>query len=166
MTLDVVTGATPLSLFKLEHILTNLQSLFIGGVGGSLGETSSIALIIGALYLFYKKVIDYRIPIAYILTVAIIGFITNLINPSYSPWTFHILSGGLLLGAFFMATDPVTSPITKKGRFVFGIGCGVITMVIRLWGGLPEGVMYSILLMNAFTPLVNKVTKPKRYGVR
>ena len=165
LTLDVVTGATPLSLFKFEHILKTYQNLFIGNISGSLGETSAIALIIGAAYLFYKKVIDYRIPISYILTVVTISFIANKINPSsYAPLVFHVLAGGLLLGAFFMATDPVTSPVTKKGRWVFGIGCGIITMVIRLWGGLPEGVMYSILLMNALTPLINKATRPRRYG--
>lgn len=165
LTLDVITGATPLGLSKFEHILTDYWSLFIGNVPGSLGETSALALILGAIYLFCRKVIDYRIPVAYILTVAIIGFVTNSADPSaYPPPGFHIFTGGLLLGAFFMATDPVTSPVTKKGRWVFGIGCGVITMVIRLWGGLPEGVMYSILLMNAFTPLLNKITRPRRYG--
>ena len=165
LTLDVITGATPLGLSKFEHVLTDYWGLIIGSVPGSLGETSALALILGAIYLFYRKVIDYRIPLAYILTVAIIGFVTNSANPSaYPPLGFHIFAGGLLLGAFFMATDPVTSPVTKKGRWVFGIGCGVITMVIRLWGGLPEGVMYSILLMNAFTPLLNKITRPRRYG--
>ncbi len=165
LTLDVITGATPLGLSKFEHILTGYWDLFIGNVPGSLGETSALALILGAIYLFCKKVIDYRIPVAYILTVAITGFVTNSVNPSlYPPLIFHIFAGGLLLGAFFMATDPVTSPVTKKGRWIFGIGCGVITMVIRLWGGLPEGVMYSILLMNAFTPLLNKITRPRRYG--
>ena len=164
--LDAVTGATPLGLFKFEHILTDYAPLFIGKVSGSLGETSAVALIIGGIYLLFKKIIDYRIPTAYISTIAVISFIIHSINPSlFAPVLFHILAGGLLLGAFFMATDPVTSPVTKKGRWVFGIGCGVVTMLIRIWGGLPEGVMYSILLMNAFTPLINRVTRPRRYGI-
>jgi len=163
--LDAVTSATPLGLFKFQHILTGNWSLFTGGVAGSLGETSSIALILGGVYLLIRKVIDFRIPSAYILTVFLIALVTNLINPdTYAPWLFHVLSGGLLLGAIFMATDPVTSPVTKKGRWVFGIGCGLMTMIIRLWAGLPEGVMYSIILMNAFTPLINRTTKPRRYG--
>jgi len=165
ITLDSVTTATPLGLHKFEHVLTGYTNLFFGNVSGSLGETSAVALIIGGVYLFIRKVIDYRIPSAYIGTVGIISFVTHSVNPSqYAPVIFNLFAGGLLLGAFFMATDLVTTPVTKKGRWVFGIGCGVITMVIRLWGGLPEGVMYSILLMNAFTPLINRVTRPKRYG--
>ena len=165
ITLDAVTTATPLGLFKFEHVITSNMNLFLGNIPGSLGETSAIALLIGALYLFLKKVIDYRISFAYILTVILISQTTHLINPqNYAPLGFHIFAGGLMIGAFFMATDPVTSPYTKKGRWIFGIGCGIITMVIRLWGGLPEGVMYSILLMNAVTPLINKATRPKRYG--
>lgn len=164
-TLDAVSGATPLGLFKFEYILTDYWKLFIGNVSGSLGETSALALIAGGAYLFYKKIIDYRIPAAYFLTVVIISFITHLINPKiYAPVLFHVLAGGFLIGAIFMATDPVTSPVTKKGRWIFGIGCGAITMIVRFWGGLPEGVMYSILLMNAFTPLINRMTKPKQYG--
>ncbi|MFH1791281.1 MAG: RnfABCDGE type electron transport complex subunit D [Candidatus Omnitrophota bacterium] len=165
ITLDAITGATPLGLFKFEHVVTGSWPLLLGNVSGSLGETSGIALIAGGLYLLARKVIDYRIPAAYILAVAGISFITHMVSPgSYAPVVFHLLAGGLLLGAFFMATDPVTSPVTKKGRWIFGAGCGVITMVIRLWGGLPEGVMYSILLMNALTPLINRATMPRRFG--
>ncbi len=157
ITLDAVTRATPLGLHKFEGIMTGYQDLFIGNISGSLGETSAIALLIGAAYLVIKKVIDLRIPISYFLTVVIISTITNMINPEvYAPALFNVLAGGFILGAFFMATDYVTTPITKKGRWVFGIGCGLVTMIIRLWGGLPEGVMYSIIFMNAFTPLINR----------
>lgn len=166
ITLDAVTGATPLGLVKFEHILDiNYWNLFLGNISGSLGETSSLALIIGGIYLLIKKTIDWRIPLAYIGTVFIVGFVTNLIAPDmYGGAMFHILAGGLLIGAVFMATDPVTSPVTKTGRWIFGVGCGLITMIIRLWGGLPEGVMYSILLMNALTPILNRTTRPRRYG--
>ena len=166
MTLDAVTGATPLGMVKFGHNLAiNYGELFIGNVSGSLGETSALALIIGGIYLLLRKTIDWRVPLAYIGSVIVISFISNLIAPDiYAGALFHVLAGGLLIGAIFMATDPVTSPVTKKGRWIFGIGCGIITMVIRLWGGLPEGVMYSILLMNAITPILNRTTRPKRYG--
>lgn len=166
LSLDAVTGATPLGLVKFGNSLSiNYGDLFIGNVSGSLGETSAVALLIAGLYLLIRKTIDWRITLAYIGTAFIIGFVANLISPDFGAGgLFHVLAGGLLIGAIFMATDPVTSPITKTGRWVFGIGCGIITMVIRLWGGLPEGVMYSILLMNALTPLLNRMTRPKRYG--
>ena len=166
ITLDAVTKATPLGLHKFEGLMTGYGDLFIGNISGSLGETSAIAILIGAAYLVIRKVIDLRIPVAYLITVVLISTITNIIDPKlYAPALFNILAGGFMIGAFFMATDYVTTPITKKGRWVFGIGCGLVTMIIRLWGGLPEGVMYSILFMNAFTPLINRVTMPKRYGV-
>ncbi|NQT32545.1 MAG: RnfABCDGE type electron transport complex subunit D [Candidatus Omnitrophica bacterium] len=166
ITLDAVTTATPLGLIKFGGAATPYMSLFLGNVGGCIGETSAIALLLGMGYLLYTKIIDYRVPLAYIATVAVFAFITHAINPKLFPGTplFHILAGGLLIGAIFMATDPVTSPVTAKGRWIFGIGCGLITMIIRIWGGLPEGVMYSILCMNALAPLINRVTKPKRYG--
>ena len=165
-TLDAITQATPLGLVKFGHNLNvDYPDLFTGNVAGSLGETSALALIIGGIYLLVKKTADWRVPAAYIGTVCVISFITNLIAPeTYAGSLFHVAAGGLLLGAVFMATDPVTSPVTKAGRWIFGIGCGVITMVIRLWGGLPEGVMYSILLMNALTPLINRSTRSRRYG--
>ena len=165
ITLDTVTSATPLGLAKFEHITTSYFSLLSGNVAGCIGETSALALILGGAYLLYTKIIDYRIPVAYIGTVFIFSSVMYLISPNqYVSPLFHVLAGGLLIGAFFMATDPVTSPVTVKGRWIFGIGCGLITMIIRLWGGLPEGVMYSILLMNAVTPLISRLSKPRRYG--
>lgn len=166
ITLEAVTGATPLGLVKFSHNLSvNYRELFIGNVSGCLGETSALALVIGGIYLLIKRTIDWRIPLAYIGTVFTIGFAANLISPDiYAGGLFHVLAGGLLIGAIFMATDPVTSPVTKAGRWIFGIGAAVVTMVIRLWGGLPEGVMYSILLMNAFTPILNRITRSRRYG--
>lgn len=164
-TLDAVTTATPLGLAKFEHTAAPYMSLFLGNVGGSLGETSALALLAGGAYLLYCKIIDYRIPVAYIGTVIVFSGIMHLIAPrEYMSPVFNVLAGGLLIGAIFMATDPVTTPITFKGRWIFGIGCGVITMIIRFWGGLPEGVMYSILLMNAVTPLINRIAKQKRFG--
>lgn len=165
ITLDAVTTATPLGLVKFEQTITPYAQLFFGNVAGSLGETSSLALLLGIAYLLYYKIIDYRIPVAYIGTVAAFAGITHMAHPAqFAPPIFHILAGGLLIGAGFMATDPVTTPVTAKGRWVFGIGCGLIAMTIRLWGGLPEGVMYSILFMNAFTPLINRYARPRRYG--
>jgi len=166
VTMDAVTGATPLGMVKFSHNLSvNYGDLFIGNVSGSVGETSALALIIGGIYLLIRKAIDWRIPLSYIGTVYIIGAIAGTVAPeAYAGGLFYTLAGGLLIGAIFMATDPVTSPVTKKGRWIFGAGCGVITMVIRLWGGLPEGVMYAVLLMNAVTPLLNRLTRPRMYG--
>ncbi|MDD5634133.1 MAG: RnfABCDGE type electron transport complex subunit D [Candidatus Omnitrophica bacterium] len=167
ITLDAVTSATPLGLAKFEHVITPYTPLFIGNVAGSIGETSALALLLGFVYLLYKKIIDYRVPLAYVGTVVVFASVCYIINPVvYAPPLFHVLAGGLLIGAIFMATDPVTSPVTKKGRWVFGAGCGVLTMVIRNWGGLPEGVMYAILLMNAVTPLINRMTRPRRFGAK
>ena len=166
-TLDAVTTATPLGLVKFnQNMNIDYKNLFLGNVSGSLGETSALALIIGGIYLLIRKTIDWRIPLSYAIVVIAASFITHTVSPNlYAGALFHILAGGFLIGAIFMATDPVTSPITKKGRWIFGAGCGLITMIIRLWGGLPEGVMYSILLMNALTPLINRLTRPRRYGV-
>jgi len=166
VTMDALTGATPLGMVKFSHNLSvNYGDLFIGNVSGSVGETSALALIIGGVYLLIRRAIDWRIPLSYIGTVFIIGAIAGAAAPAtYAGGLFYVLAGGLLIGAIFMATDPVTSPVTKAGRWIFGAGCGVITMVIRLWGGLPEGVMYAVLLMNAVTPLLNRLTRPRRYG--
>jgi len=157
---DGVTGATPLGLLKLEGVKTSYLSLFLGNTGGSIGEVSALALIIGAAFLFYKKIIDWKIPAAYIGTALIFALIFRQ-DP-----IFHLLAGGLLLGAFFMATDYVTTPITKNGKLIFGFGCGFLTIILRLFSGYPEGVMFSILLMNTTTPLIDRFTKPKPFGYR
>jgi electron transport complex protein RnfD len=165
ITLDTVTTATPLGLAKFEHLSTSYLDLIAGNIGGCIGETSAIALVIGGVYLLYKKIIDFRIPAAYIGTVIVFSGIAHVMAPEiYLSPMFHVMAGGLLLGAFFMATDPVTTPVTSKGRWIFGTGCGLVTMIIRFWGGLPEGVMYSILFMNAVTPLINRMSRSKRYG--
>ena len=139
--------------------------LFIGGV---IGEVSAAALLIGAAYLAWKHIIEWRIPVSYIGTVFVLIYMFGGINGMFSASImlplFHILAGGLILGAFFMATDMVTSPVTKKGRLIFGMGCGILTVVIRLIGGYPEGVSYSILLMNIAVPLIDRYTVPKPFG--
>ncbi|OPZ14971.1 MAG: Na(+)-translocating NADH-quinone reductase subunit B [Bacteroidetes bacterium ADurb.BinA245] len=144
-----------------------MKSLFIGNIGGCIGETSAILLLLGALLLLWKKIITWHIPLSYIATVAafmgIYYYVKGVPNLPYAI-LFHILSGGLILGAFFMATDMVTSPVTKTGMIIFGIGCGVLASIIRLWGGYPEGVSYSILVMNGITPLIDKLTRPKVFG--
>ncbi|MFC1581788.1 RnfABCDGE type electron transport complex subunit D [Candidatus Neomarinimicrobiota bacterium] len=163
--IDAVSTATPLSKFKFEGILTDHIDLFFGNTGGSLGETSAIAIIIGGVFLLIMKYADWRIPVSFIGSVLIVGGLFWFIDPvKYPDPIFQILSGGLLLGAFFMATDMVTSPITLRGSWIFGIGAGIILVMIRLFGGLPEGVMYSILLMNALTPLINHYTRPRFFG--
>ncbi len=162
--IDAITSATPLVLRKFSQAMTPISSLFSGQVSGSLGETSAICLIIGGLYLLIRKIADWRIPLSLLLATTLISSIFYLINPAWGSVLFHLFSGGLLLGALFMATDPVTTPITKKGRYIFGLGCGILIMIIRYFSGLPEGVMYSILFMNALTPLINRYTKPRRFG--
>lgn len=156
--LDSISGATPLNLLKMESIKTNYLYLILGNVSGSIGETSVLLILIGGIYLLYKRCIDWRIPLSYLGTVFIMAFLLGK-DP-----IFHLLSGGLMLGAFFMATDMVTTPITKKGRWIFGIGAGIILVIIRIYGGYPEGVLYSILFMNALTPLLNRYTKGKIFG--
>jgi len=161
---DAISSATPLVLRKFSQVITPTSALFFGEVSGSLGETSAICLIIGGLYLLIRKVAGWRIPLSLLLTTTIIATIFFLIDPSWGSVWFHLFAGGLLLGAFFMATDPVTTPTTKRGRYIFGIGCGVLILIIRYFSGLGEGVMYSILFMNALTPLINRYTKPRRFG--
>ncbi len=153
-------------MLKFEYEMTSLYHLFTGNVSGSLGEASALAIIIGGIYLLGRGYADWRIPLSYLATVAGLSGIFWLINPGYGLPSFHLLAGGLLLGAIFMATDPVTAPITKRGRWIFGLGAGVLVVVIRLWGGYPEGVMFSILLMNALTPLLNRHTIPVQLGGR
>lgn len=183
---DVVTSATPLGVVKALRDTTQissdmantvmdnltsmdtLQDLFWGNIGGVIGEVSAAALLIGAAYLAWKHIIEWRIPVSYIGTVFVLvyafGGINGMFSASIMLPIFHIISGGLILGAFFMATDMVTSPVTKKGRLIFGFGCGVLTVVIRLIGGYPEGVSYSILLMNIAVPLIDRYTTPKTFG--
>jgi len=154
-TADMVTQASPLATYK-----ASLGNLFLGTVPGSLGETSALALIIGAIWLFYRGHIDWRIPGGFIGIVFIIG----LLSGGFSAGLYHVLAGGVLLGALFMATDMVTSPVTPLGKLIFGVGCGVVTMLIRLYGSLPEGVTFGILLMNGLTPLIDNLTLPKKFG--
>ena len=143
----------------------SIGNLFWGKVGGCIGETSVFLLLVGAAFLMYKRYIGWKIPLSYIATVALLSWVFGGKDGLFSGFVmFHILSGGLILGAFFMATDMVTSPVTSKGRIYFGMGCGVLTVVIRLVGGYPEGVSYSILLMNLTVPLLDRYTKPKTFG--
>ena len=162
---DGITAATPLGLFKFEHVNSALHGLIYGNIGGSLGETSAIAILVGGIYLLIRKYADWRIPLSFLLSVFVVSGIFWLISPDIYPSpVFHLFSGGLMLGAFFMATDMVSSPVTAKGSWIFGVGCGFVLFIIRLFGVLPEGVMYSILLMNAFTPLINRYTRPDFFG--
>ncbi len=161
-TYDAVTTATPLGLWKMEQIATPHINLALGNVSGCIGETSAIAILIGGVFLIAKRYIDWRTPLSYIATV---GILMLILRQDQDP-VFHILAGGLFLGAFFMATDYVTTPITREGRIIFGIGAGVIVVAIRLIGGYPEGVAFSILLMNAFTPLIDRHVKPRVYGIK
>lgn len=163
---DATTTATVLGNIKYNpDVLPSLQNMFIGIEGGSLGEMSVLALLLGFGYLLWKKIITWHIPVSILVSVAIFTGILYLINPIplYNP-LIHLFSGGLLLGAVFMATDYVTSPMTKSGMLIYGISIGLITVCIRLWGAYPEGVSFAILLMNAFTPIINNYTKPKRFG--
>lgn len=155
---DGVSSATPLNLLKMQGIKTGYMPLLLGNVGGSLGETSALLLLIGGIYLLYRGIIDWRIPVSYLGTVAVFTLVLG------GDPVFHLLAGGLMLGAFFMATDMVTTPVTKSGRLVFGIGAGLLVVIIRLYGGYPEGVLFSILLMNTFTPIIDRYTRPRIYG--
>ena len=183
---DTVTGATPLTVLKeLPALLSGgdassidrvydllfsgemIKSLFVGDVGGCLGETSALLLLIGGAFLLYKRIITWHTPVAFLGTVALFMFFYYFITGFSYPLmatVYHVFAAGLILGAFFMATDMVTTPVTAKGMIIFGIGCGLITSVIRLWGGYPEGVSYSILLMNAAVPLIDRYTKPAVFG--
>jgi len=179
--IDATTGATPLAMLH-GHFgqLPDMVSVLLGKTGGSLGEVGSIALIIGGTYLLLRKVISWHIPVSILSTVLIFTFIMAQIAPQthhighlgtgcpFMPAIyyalFHLLSGGLLLGAFFMATDYVTSPMTPRGQIIYGTGIGIITVLIRLFGSYPEGVSFAILIMNSVTPLINTYVKPKRFG--
>ncbi len=175
---DANTGATPLSLMKtaiksgdasvLEQMPSSLD-LLLGNVSngmgaGTIGEVCALALLIGLAYMLWKKIITWHIPVSILVTVFVLAGLLHLANPIYANPVQVLLTGGLMLGAIFMATDYVTSPMTAKGQIIYGIGIGVLTVVIRNWGAYPEGMSFAILIMNAFTPLINNYVKPKRYG--
>jgi electron transport complex protein RnfD len=173
---DAVTGATPLGIVKeglqygetmteLSSKIPSLAELFLGISGGSIGEMSGLALLLGGIYLLVRRVISWHIPVTMLLTIAVMTGIFWLVDPlHYADPLFHLFAGGAILGAFFMATDLVTSPVTRKGMVIFAVGIGVITVVIRLFGAYPEGVSFAILIMNALVPLINKYFKPRRFG--
>lgn len=173
---DAITGATPLAIVKdglangdlMSSISSQIPShmeLFMGAMGGSIGEIAAFALLIGFLWLLFTKVITWHIPISIFATIGIFTGILWLINPeANADPLFHLLTGGVMLGAIFMATDYVTSPMHPKGMWVFGIGIGLITVIIRVWGAYPEGISFAILIMNAFVPLINRYIKPSRFG--
>lgn len=162
---DLVTAATPLGQMKFEHASTPTDALFLGTTGGSLGETSALLIVLGGAWLAYRRYLDWRIPSSILLTVAGFSGLLYAVDAARFPSpAFMLLSGGLMLGAVYMATDMVTSPVTHRGAWIFGIGIGLLVVVIRVWGGLPEGVMYAILLMNAFVPAINRATLPRVFG--
>ena len=170
---DATTAATPLALMKQAvhgdasafSQLPDAWNLFIGNNGGCLGEVSAAALILGLLYMLWKRIITWHIPVSILATVFVFSGIMYLANPeAYASPVIQLLSGGLMLGAIFMATDYVTSPMSKKGMLIYGVCIGLLTVVIRLFGAYPEGMSFAILIMNAFTPLINTYCKPKRFG--
>lgn len=174
---DAITGPTPLGIMKeglyagktvqeiMPEIPNYVQDLMTGFQSGSLGEVSAFALIIGAIYMFYRKIITWQIPTAFLGSVIVFSGILWLVNPQhYVDPLFHIITGGMILGVFYMATDMVSSPMSSKGQIIFGLGAGIITIIIRVFGAYPEGVSFAILIMNAFVPLLNKGFKPKRFG--
>ncbi|MGB5833491.1 MAG: RnfABCDGE type electron transport complex subunit D [Thiohalocapsa sp.] len=162
---DAVSSATPLGLMKFESQSTPLWDLMIGKTTGCIGETSGLLLILGGVYLLLRRDLDWRIPTAILASVAAFSSLLFLIDPQQYPGPlFSLFSGGLLIGAIYMATDPVSSPITPKGAWIFGIGIGLLVVLIRVFGGFPEGVMYAVLLMNAATPLIDRYTQPRVFG--
>jgi electron transport complex protein RnfD len=164
---DAFSGATPLAKMKFEQITTPSLDLLMGNTTGSLGETAAVIILLAGLFLLVKKIINWRIPASIFITVIIFSGIFYWMDPvEYPSPVFMLLSGGLLLGTVFMATDPVSSPLSSKGLWIYGIGIGILVVLIRNWGGLPEGVMYAILLMNAATPLINRFTKIRTYGYK
>ena len=176
--LDATTGATPLAIVKegvdvgvpVSELMSEIPSyvnLMLGGLGGSIGEISAIGLIIGFIYMIWKKIITWHIPVAMLAAIFVFSGALWMINPEkFIDPLFHLLTGGVLLGAFFMATDYVTSPMTVKGMLIYGVGIGFLTIVIRTFGSYPEGVSFAILIMNGFVPLMNKYIKPKRFGIK
>ncbi len=164
-TVDGTSAATALGILKTGgDKLPSLMNIFIGNVGGCIGETSVLALLIGAAYLLYKKIISWHTPVAFIGTVFVLTYILGRDGLMTGNALYEICAGGLMIGAFFMATDYSTSPMTKKGQLIFGLGCGVLTTIIRLYGGYAEGVSYSILIMSLFVPFIDKFTAPRIFG--
>ncbi|OUN76415.1 Na+-transporting NADH:ubiquinone oxidoreductase subunit D [Alistipes sp. An116] len=171
---DALSGATPLAAVKQGLAAPDalgVQDLLLGNMPGSLGEVAALALLVGFVYLLWRRVITWHIPVTILVTMALFAFVVALCKGESGAmlWQlplFHVLAGGAILGSVFMATDYSTSPMTVKGGVIFGIGIGVITMLIRLWGAYPEGMSFAILLMNACVPLINKYVKPKRFGVK
>lgn len=162
---DALTQASPLGLMKFAHKETGFFDLLFGNTSGSLGETSGLLLILGGVYLWWRRDLDWRIPVGILAAAMVFSSILFLIDPDKYPGPiFSALSGGMLLGAIYMATDPVTSPLTPKGTWIFAIGIGLLVILIRVFGGFPEGMMYAILLMNAVTPLIDRYTQPRVFG--
>jgi len=162
----MVTAATPLGLAKFERTQTAIVPLILGTTGGSLGETSAIVILACGAYLAVRGFLNWRTPASILLTVALLSGVIHQVDPNRPGPLFMLFSGGLILGAVYMATDMVTSPTTNRGRWIFGIGIGALVVLIRLWGGLPEAVMYAILLMNAVVPYINRATQPRVFGTR
>jgi electron transport complex protein RnfD len=163
---NAITSATPLGLLKFEGKITALTDLIVGSTGGSLGETAALVILAGGIYLAWRGYLNWRIPVSIIATVVAVSTMLHLVDASKPTAAFMVFSGGLMLGAVYMATDMVTSPITNRGKWVFGVGIGILVVVIRIWGGLPEGVMYAILFMNALTPFINRATQPRVFGTQ
>jgi Na+-translocating ferredoxin:NAD+ oxidoreductase subunit D len=161
---DVVTQATPLGLWKFEGQITGAWDLLIGATGGSLGETSAVLILLGGAYLAARNYLNWRIPAGIFATVAAFSILFRLVDPAFPGPLFMMFSGGLVLGAVYMATDMVTSPITNGGAWIFAFGIGILVVLIRGWGGLPEGVMYAILIMNALVPFIERITQPRVFG--
>ena len=164
---DATTGATVLSLMNEGALdkMPTLSDMLIGNMGGSLGEVSALALLLGMFYMLWKKIITWHVPVSIFVTVFVFTGIMHLVNPvQYASPFVHLLSGGLMLGAIFMATDYVTSPMSKSGMIVYGVGIGILTTVIRLFGSYPEGMSFAIFIMNGVTPLINSYMKPKHFG--
>ena len=165
-TADIVTSATPLGLMKFEHKTTAVWDLMIGTTGGSLGETAGLLILACGAWLAFRGFLNWRVPVGIIGTVAAFAALLHRMDPArYGSPMFMVFSGGLILGAVFMATDMVTAPITNTGRWIFAVGIGLLVVIIRVWGGLPEGVMYAILLMNALVPFINRATQPTPFGM-
>jgi electron transport complex protein RnfD len=161
---NAVTSATPLGLLKFEGKGTELINLIVGSTGGSVGETAAVVILAGGAYLAWRGYLNWRIPVSIFASVILFSTILHTADPTKPDAAFMLFSGGLILGAVYMATDMVTSPVTNKGKWIFGAGIGLIVVIIRVWGGLPEGVMYAILFMNALTPFINRATQPRVFG--